>query len=369
MNWAHWVISPSVGLLSRQARRGDSGTTVGDLRTRVRAARNLNSREPHHRHRRPAQRRQEHPLQRPDQERRARGELPVRHDRAQHRRGGRARPAAGEAGRGVRLARRSSRRRSPSWTSPASSAAPARAQGLGNKFLANIRESDAICQVIRVFTDPDVVHVDGKVSPSRRHRDDQHRADPGRPADPREGDPAAGEGDCARTRSARRCTRPPSTRRRCSTPGRHSVCRGRRLPAPTCGELRALLTTKPFLYVFNVDEDELANEELSAELRALVAPAEAIFMDAKIESELAELPAEEAAELLSRIGQDEPGLDQLARVGLRDARPADLPDRRAQGGARLDHPGRAPPPRRPPASSTPTSSAASSRPRSSPSTT
>ena len=54
------------------------------------------------------------------------------------------------------------RRRSS--TSPASSRARPRAQGLGNKFLANIREADAICQVIRVFADADVVHVDGRVS-------------------------------------------------------------------------------------------------------------------------------------------------------------------------------------------------------------
>jgi hypothetical protein len=78
-----------------------------------------------------------------------------------------------------------------------------------------------------------------------------------------------------------------------------------------------LLTTKPFLYVFNVDEEELANEALIADLRALVAPAEAILLDAKIESELIELPADEAAELLAAVGQDEPGLDQLARVGFR----------------------------------------------------
>jgi len=78
----------------------------------------------------------------------------------------------------------------------------------------------------------------------------------------------------------------------------------------------SLLTTKPFLYVFNVDEEELADEEKIAELRALVAPAEAILMDAKIEAELAELPEEEAAELLAAVGQDEPGLHQLARIGF-----------------------------------------------------
>ena len=77
-----------------------------------------------------------------------------------------------------------------------------------------------------------------------------------------------------------------------------------------------LLTTKPFLYVFNVDEDELNNETFLNEMRALVAPAEAVFMDAKIESELIDLPDDEAMELLESTGQTEPGLNQLIRVGF-----------------------------------------------------
>ena len=77
-----------------------------------------------------------------------------------------------------------------------------------------------------------------------------------------------------------------------------------------------LLTAKPFLYVFNVDEEELANESFLDELRSLVAPAEAVFMDAKIESELTDLPEDEARELLASIGQPEPGLHQLIRVGF-----------------------------------------------------
>jgi ribosome-binding ATPase YchF (GTP1/OBG family) len=77
-----------------------------------------------------------------------------------------------------------------------------------------------------------------------------------------------------------------------------------------------LLTAKPFIYVFNVDEEELGNEPLKDELRALVAPAEAVFMDAKIEHELMELPEEEALELLQGLGQEESGLVQLARVGF-----------------------------------------------------
>ena len=77
-----------------------------------------------------------------------------------------------------------------------------------------------------------------------------------------------------------------------------------------------LLTAKPFLYVFNVDEAELANAEFLDEMRSLVAPAEAVFMDAKIESELTDLAEDEARELLESIGQPEPGLNQLIRVGF-----------------------------------------------------
>jgi GTP-binding protein YchF len=77
-----------------------------------------------------------------------------------------------------------------------------------------------------------------------------------------------------------------------------------------------LLTAKPFLYVFNVDPDEIANKDFTDELRALVAPAEAIFMDARTESELIELPHDEALELLQSMGQEESGIDQLARIGF-----------------------------------------------------
>jgi len=77
-----------------------------------------------------------------------------------------------------------------------------------------------------------------------------------------------------------------------------------------------LLTIKPFLYVFNADESVLGDEARIAELRALVAPADAVFLDAKIEAELQELDDESAAELLESIGQHERGLDALARAGF-----------------------------------------------------
>jgi ribosome-binding ATPase len=77
-----------------------------------------------------------------------------------------------------------------------------------------------------------------------------------------------------------------------------------------------LLTAKPFLYVFNVDAAELNDQGLKDKLQALVTPAEAIFLDAKTEAELAELSDEDALELLQSIGLKEPGLATLARVGF-----------------------------------------------------
>jgi ribosome-binding ATPase len=184
--------------------------------------------------------------------------------------------------------------------------------GLGNKFLANIRESDAICQVIRVFTDPDVVHVDGKVSPA----DDIETIN----TELLLADLQTLEKAIPRLEKEMRKDKEKASLHAAAVEAQKVLNEGRTLFAagidPTPLRELGLMTTKPFLYVFNVDEEELGNEELIAELRGMVAPAEAILMDAKIEAELAELPAEEAAELLAGIGQEEPGLDQLARVGF-----------------------------------------------------
>jgi ribosome-binding ATPase YchF (GTP1/OBG family) len=79
----------------------------------------------------------------------------------------------------------------------------------------------------------------------------------------------------------------------------------------------SLLTAKPFIYVFNCDADELGDADLKARMQELVAPAEAIFLDAKFEAELVELDDDaEAREMLAEMGVDEPGLDVLARVGF-----------------------------------------------------
>jgi ribosome-binding ATPase len=186
-------------------------------------------------------------------------------------------------------------------------------EGLGNKFLAHIREADAICQVIRAFSDPDVAHVEGDVRPEsdiETINTELVLADLQtlEKAVPRlEKEVRARKADPALLQAAQAAQRLLDA----GTP--LSAADG--IDPEALREL-SLLTTKPFLYVFNVDEEGLTDEGLKARLRALVAPAEAIFLDAKVESELVELDAEDAAELLASIGQEESGLHQLARVGF-----------------------------------------------------
>ena len=195
-------------------------------------------------------------------------------------------------------------------------------QGLGNQFLAHIRETDAICQVVRVFADPDVTHVDGDVSPERDIETvvtelilaDLQTLDKALPRLAKETKFAK---DPERARVAQAAAAAAKLlRHRDRAVGRR--CR-RRLDQAGLAALRELqlLTAKPFLYVFNVDTSELADEDLRKRLSALVAPAEAIFLDAKTEADLAELGEDEAAELLAEAGMGEPGLAQLARAGFR----------------------------------------------------
>jgi len=190
-------------------------------------------------------------------------------------------------------------------------------QGRGNAFLANIREATAICQVVRVFSDPNVVHVEGKISP----RDDIETINTELiladiqtldKALPRLEKEAKSHKERAGTYAAAKAARE-------LLDGGTTLYAGAAAAGIDQAELAEvhLLTSKPFLYVFNVDEEELANEALLDELRSLVAPAEAVFMDAKIESELIDLPEDEARELLESIGQPEPGLHQLIRIGFR----------------------------------------------------
>lgn len=184
--------------------------------------------------------------------------------------------------------------------------------GLGNKFLAHIRECDAICQVVRVFVDDDVTHVTGRVDPQS---DIEVVETELILADLQTLERATGRLEKeARTNKARK---PVYDAALCAQQvldaGKTLFAAG--VDAAALRELN-LLTTKPFLYVFNADEAVLTDPARVGELRALVAPADAVFLDAAIESELTELDDESAAELLESIGQSERGLDALARAGF-----------------------------------------------------
>jgi ribosome-binding ATPase len=196
-------------------------------------------------------------------------------------------------------------------------------QGLGNQFLAHIRETDAICQVVRVFTDPDVSHVDGDVSPER---DIETIATELMLADLQTLEKAvprlAKEAKFAKDRQ-RSAVADATATAQSVLDGGTTLFAGAAGAGIDLGLLRelSLLTAKPFVYVFNVDAEflsdgEIAEHALRDRLAKLVAPAESVFLDAKDEAELADLPPEEAAEMLAGLGLGEPGLNQLARAGF-----------------------------------------------------
>jgi GTP-binding protein YchF len=184
--------------------------------------------------------------------------------------------------------------------------------GLGNKFLANIRETDAICQVIRVFNDDDVVHVDGRIDPAS----DMETIN----TELALADLQTIEKAIPRLEKEAKTAKERQPVLEAVKAANEWLQSGKPLSQSTIDrellhELH-LLTAKPFLYVFNVDAAELADKELRAKLQTLVSPAQAIFLDAKTEAELAELSDEDAMELLESIGLTEPGLATLARVGF-----------------------------------------------------
>jgi GTP-binding protein YchF len=185
-------------------------------------------------------------------------------------------------------------------------------EGLGNQFLANIREADAIAQVVRGFTDSDVVHVEGKVDASSDIETintelilaDLQTLDKARPRIEKEVKGKKADPQVLETIDQAIAVLNDGTPLSLS-----------KLDISLIKEL-GLLTAKPMLFVFNVDEAILSSEDKRKQLADLVKPAEAVFLDAKVESELIDLSKEEAAELLASLGQSESGLDQLARIGF-----------------------------------------------------
>lgn len=184
-------------------------------------------------------------------------------------------------------------------------------EGLGNKFLANIRECDAIIHVVRAFDNDDITHVHDKVDPlhdidvinTELILADLQTIERSLP------------------KLEREAKANPAVRAQIEEMKKLQVALEDGKLASSLGDVNPellqtlqLISTKPVIYVFNVDEFALSNEERKKELRELVSPAEAVFICAKLEEELRGLTTEDATELLSAYNISEPGLDQLARV-------------------------------------------------------
>ena len=187
-------------------------------------------------------------------------------------------------------------------------------QGLGNKFLTNIRECQAICQVVRVFSDPNVVHVDDKVdanSDIETINTELILADL-----------ATVDNRLARLGSELKANPKLASLQSVLEKTKDGLDAGKLagafLSAEECEEIRdlQLLTTKPFIMVFNLDEAQLGDHELKTRLQTIVAPCPSVFLCAKVEAELMELSPSESAELLLELGQEQSGLDSLAEVGF-----------------------------------------------------
>lgn len=181
-------------------------------------------------------------------------------------------------------------------------------EGLGNKFLANIRECDAICHIVRAFKDDNVLHVTNKIDPL----DDIEVIN----TELILADIATIDSRLPRLQKEAKAN--PKIKNAINYVERlkEHLLQGtplHKLPSLDRDVIHDLhlLTAKPVIYVFNVDETTLTDEKRKDELTALVDPAKAVFICAKLEEELRELPNDDAKEMLAEYGQDEPGLNKL----------------------------------------------------------
>ena len=184
-------------------------------------------------------------------------------------------------------------------------AGASKGDGLGNKFLANIRECKVICHVVRVFTDSNVTHVAGGPNPKRDIEtvetelaladiETLEKVIPKIQKEARGGVKGAAE----RAANAERAL--------------NELKMGKTHIEAVDG--LELLSAKPVFYMFNMDEDELLDESKKSELMDMVAPQKCVFVNAKLESEMADMSKEEKAEFLDSYGIKEDGLSQLVHV-------------------------------------------------------
>jgi GTP-binding protein YchF len=200
-------------------------------------------------------------------------------------------------------------------------AGASKGEGLGNQFLANIREVDAIAHVLRCFVDPDVIHVAGKVDP-RSDRDvvetelmlkDLESVDKRRERTVKNTKAAGKAGELAKAEVA--LLDQLKAGLEAGTPVRRQALSDE---AKALARELALLTGKPVLYIANVDDTELAPDDPHVALVKALADEEGapmVVICGKVEAELVELPPPERAEFLHGLGMEEPGLNRLVRAG------------------------------------------------------
>lgn len=157
-------------------------------------------------------------------------------------------------------------------------------EGLGNKFLAHIRECQIICHVVRVFKNDDIMHVSANANIPA-------------PVDPK--------ADIEIIQTELELA---------DFETREKVEAKRKKNKDTTEEKIPYLTEKPVIYMFNVDENELINENLKNELRELVKPARAVFVNAKLEEEMTGMSLQEKMEFLESYGVKEDALGELVRA-------------------------------------------------------
>lgn len=180
-------------------------------------------------------------------------------------------------------------------------AGASKGEGLGNQFLANIRECDAIVHVVRAFTDSDVVHVDDTYDPRRDIETINTEL--------ALADIQTIEKTLPKLQKEAKAN--PSAKKQVEELERiKSLLESGDVLSLPVSDI-PLLSTKPVIYLFNVDEETLANEEKKQMLSGLVTPAHTVFVCAKLEDELKSLDENEAQELLESYGVKEAGLPQL----------------------------------------------------------
>jgi ribosome-binding ATPase len=191
-------------------------------------------------------------------------------------------------------------------------------EGLGNQFLANIRECDAIAHVVRCFEDEDVTHVEGRIDPIAdietietelmlADLDSLERRVVGLEKRARGGDKEAKEALDLVNRSLELLRE-----------GRPARLVERKGEERRAFDMLGLLTSKPVLYVCNVEEASADRGNAFSDLvfeRAKAEGAKAVVVSAKIESEIAVLPPDEQADYLEAVGLSEPGLNRVIRAG------------------------------------------------------